>query len=97
MLYGSVKYGLTNGKDVTVDWAGRALMERNKGRELKMGFYQVYLVSGRIGMESLMLTKTRTRHLWPMLSKKPDDLFETSAKRWPEYCMLEVNRFPDVF
>jgi len=80
MLYGSVKYGLANGKVVNVDWAGRALLERNQGRELKMGFYQVYLVSGRIEMESLILTKTRTRHLWPMLSKRRDDLFETSAK-----------------
>lgn len=43
MLYGTVDYGLKNGKSLTVDWAGRALMMEEKGK-LKLGFYQVYLV-----------------------------------------------------
>ncbi|KIW99714.1 uncharacterized protein Z518_11127 [Rhinocladiella mackenziei CBS 650.93] len=44
MLYGSVDYGLKNGKDVTVEWAGRAVLVEYQG-DLRMSFYQVYLVS----------------------------------------------------
>ena len=47
MLYGSVKYGLKNGKELTVDWAGRALMRHTKSG-VKMGFYQVYLDSAPV-------------------------------------------------
>ena len=45
MLYGSVKYVLKNGKDLQVEWAGRALMARKDPKRLQMGFYQVFLVS----------------------------------------------------
>ena len=46
MLYGRVDYVLKNGKDVTVNWAGRALMVQEEGGGgLKMKFYQVYMVS----------------------------------------------------
>lgn len=44
MIYGTVDYGLKNGKDVSVDWAGRALFS-DEGGKLKMAMYQVYLVS----------------------------------------------------
>jgi len=44
MLYGSVDYGLKNGKALTVEWAGRAIMVEHQDG-LRMGFYQVYLVS----------------------------------------------------
>lgn len=44
MLYGNVQYGLKNGKDCTVDWAGRAKLVE-EGGDLKMKFYQVYLDS----------------------------------------------------
>ena len=44
MLYGTVDYVLKNGKDLTVNWAGRALMVEEHGK-LKMKFYQVYMVS----------------------------------------------------
>lgn len=44
MLYGTVAYELKNGKNVTVDWAARALMVRKDSKKLRMGFYQVYLV-----------------------------------------------------
>ena len=44
MLYGHVDYSLKNGKDITVNWAGRANMVE-EGGDLKMKFYQVYLVS----------------------------------------------------
>ena len=44
MLYGKVDYGLKNGKDITVQWAGRALLVEEGGK-LKMKFYQVYMVS----------------------------------------------------
>ncbi len=44
MLYGKVDYELKNGKDVTVKWAGRALLVEESGK-LKMKFYQVYMVS----------------------------------------------------
>lgn len=44
MLYGYVEYGLKNEKDITVNWAARALMTEEGGK-LKMKHYQVYLVS----------------------------------------------------
>lgn len=45
MLYGTVDYVLKNGgKNVSVDWAARAHLVEQAG-ELKMDFYQVYLVS----------------------------------------------------
>lgn len=43
MLFGNVRYGLVNGKEVVVEWAGRAELVF-EGEEVKMGFYQVYLV-----------------------------------------------------
>ncbi|EHY56236.1 hypothetical protein HRR83_008748 [Exophiala dermatitidis] len=47
MVYGSVDYGLKNGKEVTVDWAGRAKFVEHQG-SLKMSFYQVYLDSAPV-------------------------------------------------
>ena len=47
MLYGHVDYGLKNGKNVTVDWAGHALLV-DEGGKLKMGLYQVYLDSAPV-------------------------------------------------
>jgi len=44
MLYGTVEYGLQNGKSLTVDWAARAHMVKD-GSDYKMDFYQVYTVS----------------------------------------------------
>lgn len=46
MLYGSVVYGLKNGKSLTVEWAARALLVEYRG-ELRFGQYQVYLVGFR--------------------------------------------------
>ncbi len=43
MLYGSVFYELKNGKDITVDWAARAVMTEYQGA-LRFKLYQVYLV-----------------------------------------------------
>lgn len=50
MLYGYVEYGLKNGKEVNVDWAGHAVMVEDKdGKEgLKMKTYQVYLDSAPV-------------------------------------------------
>jgi len=47
MVYGTVDYGLTNGRHVTVDWAGRAVMTEYEGA-LRMAFYQVYLDSAAV-------------------------------------------------
>lgn len=44
MLYGRVQYGMKDGREVGLDWAGRAEMVQDKG-EWKFLFYQVYLVS----------------------------------------------------
>jgi hypothetical protein len=44
MLYGSVEYGLKNGKELTVQWAARAVLAEYDGG-LRFKFYQVYLVS----------------------------------------------------
>ncbi|KPI41928.1 uncharacterized protein AB675_5311 [Cyphellophora attinorum] len=47
MLHGSVDYGLKNGKDVNVEWAGRAVLVEDGGK-LKMREYQVYLDSAPV-------------------------------------------------
>ncbi len=44
MLYGSVEYGLKNGKELTVQWAARAVLAEYEGG-LRFERYQVYLVS----------------------------------------------------
>ena len=44
MLYGTVDYGLKDGKKASVDWAARAHLVKEDG-VVKMDFYQVYLVS----------------------------------------------------
>lgn len=43
MLYGTVGYGLKNGKSSEIDWAARAHLVEDGG-SMKMDFYQVYLV-----------------------------------------------------
>lgn len=47
MLNGSVDYALHNGKDVTVEWAARAVFVTVQGK-LRMKFYQVYLDSAPV-------------------------------------------------
>jgi hypothetical protein len=54
MVFGSVEYGLRNGREVGVEWAGRAVFEEVDGKELKMRFYQVYLVSFVFFLPSLL-------------------------------------------
>ena len=44
MLYGTVEYGLKDGREATVDWAARAHLVKESGAVM-MDFYQVYLVS----------------------------------------------------
>lgn len=44
MLFGDVDYVLKDGKGTNVEWAARAHFSTAEG-ELKMDFYQVYLVS----------------------------------------------------
>jgi hypothetical protein len=49
MVYGFVEYGLKNGKDVKVDWAGRAEFVDEGGEDgLKFKLYQVYLDSAPV-------------------------------------------------
>lgn len=45
MLYGTVEYGLKDGKQASVEWAARAHLVKEEGGVVKMDFYQVYLVS----------------------------------------------------
>lgn len=52
MLYGTVSYGLKNGKSSEVDWAGRAHLVKDGG-SMKMDFYQVYLVRTCTARETL--------------------------------------------
>ncbi|ETN36207.1 uncharacterized protein HMPREF1541_08484 [Cyphellophora europaea CBS 101466] len=47
MLHGFVDYGLKNGKEVQVEWAGRAVLVEEEGK-LKMKEYQVYLDSAPV-------------------------------------------------
>jgi hypothetical protein len=44
MLHGTVKYGLKAGGESGLDWAARAHLVKEDG-QVKMDFYQVYLVS----------------------------------------------------
>lgn len=44
MLYGTVEYGLKDGREAAVDWAARAHLVKQDGT-VRMDFYQVYLVS----------------------------------------------------
>lgn len=53
MLYGTVGYELKDGKSTTVDWAARAHFVE-EGGELKMDFYQVYLVSFRSSLSFIV-------------------------------------------
>ena len=48
MLYGTVEYGLKDGREATVDWAARAHLVKDGGAVM-MDFYQVYLVSAMLG------------------------------------------------
>ncbi|KIW67880.1 hypothetical protein PV04_07095 [Phialophora macrospora] len=47
MVYGSVEYGLKNGKELTVQWAARALFSEYEG-DLRFKLYQVYLDSAPV-------------------------------------------------
>jgi hypothetical protein len=44
MLYGTVEYGLKDGREAKVDWSARAHLIKEDGAVM-MDFYQVYLVS----------------------------------------------------
>jgi len=44
MLYGTVKYGLKVGGESSKDWAARAHLVKEDDGNVKMSFYQVYLV-----------------------------------------------------
>ena len=43
-LIGKVEYGLNNGKEISVDWAGHAKLVV-EGEKVRMKWYQIYLVS----------------------------------------------------
>jgi hypothetical protein len=58
MLYGTVNYGLKTGEASTKDWAARAHLVKKDG-EVKMNFYQVYLVRPLL----LVLLQSTTRGL----------------------------------
>ena len=44
MMYGAVDYEFKTGEKTSTDWAGRAHFSQEDG-QLKMNYYQVYLVS----------------------------------------------------
>ncbi|ETI21772.1 hypothetical protein G647_05841 [Cladophialophora carrionii CBS 160.54] len=48
MLYGSVEYGLKNGKELTVQWAARAVLGEDDDGGLRFKLYQVYLDSAPV-------------------------------------------------
>jgi len=49
MLFGTVEFTFKEGGGSALDWAARAKLVREGGK-VKMGFYQVYMVSGPVGM-----------------------------------------------
>lgn len=77
MLYGTVDYTLKDGRGTTVDWSARAHFVKKEGEQLKMDFYQVYLVSvfffffpsssGKVKADFFVCRILRP---WRMLSKK---------------------------
>ena len=58
MLYGTVDYGLQNGKSLTADWGARAHLVK-EGSGYKMDFYQVYTVSSRDRLSLKCLQRQR--------------------------------------
>ena len=56
MLYGTVEYGLKDGREASVDWAARAHLVKESG-SVKMDFYQVYLVRNAWIHATFLLTK----------------------------------------
>lgn len=44
MLFGTVEYGMKDGGSAAKDWGARAHLVKD-GDDVKMDFYQVYLVS----------------------------------------------------
>lgn len=73
MLYGTVDYTLKDGRGTTVDWSARAHFVKKEGEELKMDFYQVYLVSftsSSSGEVKADFFVCRILRPWRMLSKK---------------------------
>ncbi len=48
MVYGTVDYGVKDGGKGTADWGARLVLNK-QGKEWKMSFYQVYIVSGILG------------------------------------------------
>jgi len=63
MLYGTVDYELKDGRRANVDWSARSHFTHEDG-QLKMDFYQVYLVSFCVAKIVLGLTLPRTQQLW---------------------------------
>lgn len=60
MLYGTVDYELKDGKETNVEWAARAHFTNAEG-ELKMDFYQVYLVSDSTILKRTLSSDSRHR------------------------------------
>jgi hypothetical protein len=85
MLYGTVRYVLKAepGKEVEVPWAGRVVFD--DAEELKMKFYQVYLVGSSLalrdgdGMGEADVVYTRIRLRSPGRS---DCILRSGGKRW---------------
>lgn len=60
MLYGTVDYGLKNGKAVTCEWAARAVMAEGQQGQLKFKLYQVYVVRLLLAVMLLPIGKTNS-------------------------------------
>lgn len=72
MLYGTVDYGLKDGRKNSVDWAARAhLVKENDA--VKMDFYQVYLVSAVSCVAGLVQKQEHV--LFAIINKMSDVLF----------------------
>lgn len=66
MLYGTVDYELKDGKSANVEWAARAHFTNAEG-DLKMDFYQVYLVGSILPSAAMSSTNSPRRIQQPCL------------------------------
>ena len=94
MLYGSVEYGLKNGKEVTVEWAGRAVLVEDKasGQSLIQDLQRetVLPVIAQMPKDDKL---TRLASVSPMI--EAGKLFLPRLGNWSQILQAELASFPN--
>jgi hypothetical protein len=73
MLYGTVDYELKDGKKTSVEWSARSHFAEEDG-QLKMDFYQVYLVGITLPDETVAFAVANLRPRILLLCQEPSKL-----------------------